>query len=201
MLGAAADRELRRGCGVPYHRPMPHLIRLATEADAEAMAEIYAPVVRDTAISFELAPPDAAAFRAKIRDILKLAPFLVRVDDGRVTGYAYATSFRARPAYRFSVETSVYVRESDRGRGVGRSLYEELLPRLVRQGFRRAIAGITQPNAASVALHESLGFTYVGVFRAAGFKFGRWHDVAFWERELGPLVHAPPEPTPVEGLR
>ena len=192
-----ARRKVGRVGAVPYHRPMPHLIRLATEADAEAMAEIYAPVVRDTAISFEMVPPDAAAFRAKIRDILRLAPFLVREDGGRMTGYAYATSFRARPAYRFSVETSVYVRDSERGRGVGRSLYEELLARLVRQGFRRAIAGITQPNAASVALHEGLGFTYVGVFRAVGFKFGRWHDVAFWERELAPLVDAPPETTPI----
>lgn len=180
---------------------MPHLIRLATEADAEAVAEIYAPVVRDTAISFEMLPPDAAAFRERIKDVLRLAPWLVREDDGRITGYAYASIFRARPAYRFTVETTVYVREGQRGRGVGRSLYDDLLPRLVRQGFRRAIGGITLPNAASVALHEALGFTPVGVFRAVGFKFGRWHDVGFWERELGPLVDAPPETLPVDAVR
>ena len=176
---------------------MPHLIRLATEADAPAFAEIYAPVVRDTAISFEMVPPDAAEFRERLRNVLRLAPWIVREDDGRVTGYAYATSFRARPAYRFTAETSVYVRTGERGRGVGRSLYEELLARLVRQGFRRAIGGITLPNAASVALHESLGYTPVGVFRAVGFKFGKWHDVGFWERQLAPLVDAPPETLPV----
>jgi L-amino acid N-acyltransferase YncA len=175
---------------------MAHLIRLATEADAEAFAEIYAPVVRDTAISFEAVPPGAAAFRERLRDVLKLAPWIVREDAGRITGYAYASTFRARPAYRFSVETSVYVRESERGRGVGRSLYEDLLARLERQGFRRAIGGITLPNDASVALHEALGFTYVGVFKAVGFKFGKWHDVGFWERPLGPLVDAPPETLP-----
>lgn len=179
---------------------MPHRIRLATEADAEAFADIYAPVVRDTAISFEMVPPDAAEFRERLRNVLRLAPWLVREDDGCVTGYAYATTFRARPAYRFTVETAVYVRESHRGRGVGRSLYDELLPRLVRQGFRRVIAGVTLPNAASVALHEGVGFTPVGVFRAVGFKFGKWHDVGFWERQLGPLVPTPPETTPVEGL-
>ena len=176
---------------------MPHTIRLATEADAEAFAEIYAPVVRDTAISFEAVPPEAAAFRQRLRDILRLAPWIVRDDGGRITGYAYATTFRARPAYRFSVETSVYVRDGERGRGVGRSLYEDLLARLTHQGFRRAIGGITLPNAASVALHESLGYTPVGVFRAVGFKFGKWHDVGFWERPLAPLVDAPPETLPV----
>ena len=106
---------------------MPSLIRLATEDDAPAIAAIYAPYVRDTAISFELEPPDAGAFRTKIRDVLKLAPWLVREDDGIVVGYAYASSFRARRAYRFTVETSVYVRGDMRGRGVGRSLYEELM--------------------------------------------------------------------------
>jgi L-amino acid N-acyltransferase YncA len=172
---------------------MGHLIRLATEDDAEAIAAIYAPYVRETAISFELEPPDAAAFRAKIRDVLRLAPWLVRIDDGAVTGYAYASRFRARPAYRFTVETSVYVRADARGRGVGRSLYEDLLPRLVHQGFRRAIAGMTLPNTASAALHQALGFERVGAFHQVGFKFGRWHDVEFWERELAPVAEKPSE--------
>jgi L-amino acid N-acyltransferase YncA len=176
---------------------MPHLIRLATEDDAVAMAAIYAPYVRETAISFELEPPDAAAFRTKIRDVLKLAPWLVCEDAGVVVGYAYASSFRARPAYRFTVETSVYVRSDTRSRGVGRALYGELIDRLVHQRFRRAIGGMTVPNAASARLHQALGFERVGVFREVGFKFGQWHDVEFWERELASRVEAPVGPLPV----
>src|SRR5258706_11941380 len=139
-------------------------IRLATDDDAAAIAEIYAPIVRDSATSFELVPPGADEMRARVRDVLKLAPWLVREDDGVVVGYAYATKFRARPAYRFTVETSIHVREGVRGRGVGRSLYDELFRRLAAQGFRRLVAGITLPNAASVALHEAFGFAPVGVF-------------------------------------
>jgi L-amino acid N-acyltransferase YncA len=172
-------------------------IRLATENDAQAMADIYAPIVRDTAISFELAPPDAEAFRRKIRDLLRLAPCLVCEDEGRVIAYAYASRFRERAAYRFTVETTVYVHANARGRGVGRSLYEELFRRLERQGFRRAVAGITLPNPASVRLHEAFGFTKVGAFQSVGFKFGKWHDVGFWERSIMPCVAAPPEPLPV----
>jgi L-amino acid N-acyltransferase YncA len=172
------------------------MIRLATEDDAAAVAEIYAPVVRDTAISFEIVPPDADAFRTKIREFLRLAPWLVCEETGRVTGYAYASTFRPRPAYRFTVETTVYVHAGARGRGVGRALYDDLLPRLVRQGFRTAVAGITLPNAPSVALHEAAGFAPIGVFRKVGFKFGRWHDVGFWQRDLAPHVDDPPEPLP-----
>ena len=176
---------------------MPSLIRLATEDDAPAIAAIYAPYVRDTAISFELEPPGADDFRAKIRDVLKLAPWLVREDDGIVVGYAYASSFRPRRAYRFTVESSVYVRSDTRSRGVGRSLYEELMRRLEAQGFKRVIGGMTVPNAPSAALHAALGFERVGVFHAVGFKFGQWHDVEFWEKQLAPLEDAPREPLPV----
>lgn len=176
---------------------MPHAIRLATEDDADAIAAIYAPVVLETPVSFELVPPDADEMRRRMREILKVGPYLVREDEGRVVGYAYAGSFRARPAYRFTVETSIYVHADARGRGVGRSLYGVLLPCLVAQGFRRAIAGVTLPNAASVGLHESVGFRPVGVFHDVGFKFGTWHDVGFWEMQLAPRVDAPPAPLPV----
>jgi L-amino acid N-acyltransferase YncA len=179
---------------------MPHSIRLATEDDAAAVAAIYAPVVLETPVSFELVPPDAAEIRSRMREILKVGPYLVREDDGEVVGYAYAGAFRARPAYRFTVETSVYIRADARGRGVGRSLYGVLLPCLVEQGYRRAIAGVTLPNAASVGLHEAMGFRPVGVFRNVGFKFGTWHDVGFWEREIAPHVAAPPEPRPVAAI-
>jgi L-amino acid N-acyltransferase YncA len=177
---------------------MGHLIRLATEDDAAAMAAIYAPYVRDTAISFEIEPPDAAAFEKKLGDVMKLAPWLVWDEGGEVLGYAYASSFRARPAYRFTVETSIYVRSDTRGRGVGRALYAELLRRLAAQGFKRAIGGMTLPNPESARLHQSLGFERVGAFHAVGYKFGKWHDVEFWERQLAPFEGTPAETRPVE---
>jgi len=173
---------------------MPRLIRLATEQDAPAIASIYAPVVRETAISFELEPPTDDEFRARIRDVLAFAPWLVREDDGRVVGYAYASKFRVRPAYRFTVETTVYVAADAHRRGVGRSLYAALLSCLRAQRFRRAIGGITLPNAGSVGLHEAMGFRKCAVFANVGFKFGRWHAVGFWDLELLPHVAAPDEP-------
>jgi phosphinothricin acetyltransferase len=175
------------------------VIRLATDADAAAIASIYAPVVRDTAVSFEMAPPSADVMRQRIRDVLALAPWLVLEEDGAVLGYAYAGSFRTRPAYRFTVETTVYVASGARGRKVGRRLYDELLRRVRLQGFRTAVAGITLPNPASVALHESLGFKPVGVYHKVGFKLGAWHDVGWWELPIGAYDDAPPEPSPLQG--
>jgi phosphinothricin acetyltransferase len=179
---------------------MPAQIRLAAESDAAAMVDIYAPVVRDTVISFELVPPTVDEFRARVRDISAFAPFLVYEQDGRVVGYAYASKFRARAAYRFTVETTVYVHADFRGRGVGRALYDALLRCLRLQGFRRAIGGITLPNAASVGLHEATGFTKCAVFAKVGFKFGAWHDVGFWELELAPHVADPTEPRAIDEL-
>lgn len=179
---------------------MPESIRLATESDAEAMLAIYAPVVRDTAISFELEPPDAAEFRSRMREVMRIGPWIVLESDGVVAGYAYAGQFRARPAYRFTVETTVYVHAAHRGRGAGRALYSALLGAVRLQGYRRAVGGITLPNPASVALHESAGFRPVGSFTRVGFKFGRWHDVGFWEMEIAAPVPDPPEPSPLAAL-
>jgi len=169
-------------------------LRLAAEADAESILAIYAPVVRDTAISFELTPPDAAEIRSRIRGVMANAPWLVCVDGGRVIGYAYASQFRARPAYRFTMESTVYVHADHRGRGVGRLLYTALFDCLRIQGFLGVIGGITLPNAASVALHEAMGMRRVGSFEKCGFKFGAWHDVGFWEMELAPRTAEPREP-------
>jgi len=120
--------------------------------------------------------------------------------DDRVVGYAYASKFRERAAYRFTVESTVYVHADHRGRGVGRALYDALLRCVRLQGFRRVIGGITLPNAASVALHETCGFTKCAVFAKVGFKFGAWHDVGFWELELAPHVADPPEPRKIAEL-
>lgn len=162
-------------------------IRDATEDDAEAMLAIYAPVVRDTAISFEIEPPSADEFRGRVRTILAAHPALVAVEGAAVAGYAYASVWRARPAYSRTAETTVYVAADARGRGVGRALMTDLLGRLRARGFHRAVAGVTLPNPASVALHERLGFRPVGVFRECGRKFGRWHDVGWWDRGLDGL--------------
>jgi phosphinothricin acetyltransferase len=157
------------------------MIRSASIADAAAMLETYAPIVRDTAISFELEPPTLDEFAARVAKVQEHAPWLVYDDDG-ILGYAYASKFRERPAYRFTVETTVYVRADARGKGVGRALYDELFRQLRELGFVTALAVIALPNPASVALHESIGFKPVGVFHRVGFKFDRWHDTGWWER-------------------
>jgi L-amino acid N-acyltransferase YncA len=159
-------------------------IRSATVEDAPAIRAIYAPVVATTAISFEDIPPSAAEIALRIADTLAGYPYLVATRDGSVVGYAYAGPHRERSAYRFSTDVTVYVAREAHRTGVGRALYGALLPELARRGFHAAFAGIALPNAASVALHEAVGFTKVGVYREVGFKFGRWHDVGWWQRLL-----------------
>ncbi|MGQ0559597.1 MAG: GNAT family N-acetyltransferase [Sphingosinicella sp.] len=172
-------------------------IRLAGADDAAAIAAIYAPYVTDTVISFELKPPDEAAMRGRILEGGALYPWLVPCSEGDAPiGYASASAFRSRPAYRFTVETSVYLAPDVAGRGVGRALYSELLALLARQGFAQAIGAITLPNQASVRLHESLGFVAAGIYRDVGYKLGRWHSVGLWQRPLAPLAERPQEPRP-----
>jgi L-amino acid N-acyltransferase YncA len=159
-------------------------LRPATAADAAAVLAIYRPVVLETAISFELEPPSEAEMAARIGKANSRWRWLVAEASGEVLGYAYGSAFRERPAYRYSVEVSAYVDARHRGQGVARKLYEALLAELTRLGYCRAFAGIALPNDASVALHAALGFEPVGVFRAAGWKFGRWHDVGWYQRGL-----------------
>lgn len=160
-------------------------IRTATPDDAAAVHAIYAPVVRDTPISFETEAPPVDEMRRRIESTLPLFPWLVALDEaGAVSGYVYASRYAERAAYRWSATVTVYVRADRRGHGVGRALYGELLDHLRRLGYCRAYAGITLPNAASVGLHEALGFEPVGVFADAGHKFGRWHDVGWWQLGL-----------------
>ena len=176
------------------------VIRIARPSDAEAIAAIYAPIVRDTAISFETEPPDAGEMARRIEATLETHPWLTAERDGAVAGYAYASQHRTRAAYRWSVDVTVYVAEQARRAGVGSALYTPLFEILRRQGFRSAFAGITQPNAGSVSLHEALGFTPVGVYRDVGFKLGAWRDVGWWGLALGHAPGQPGEPIPFAQL-
>lgn len=159
-------------------------IRLASEADAAAIRDLYAPFVETTTVSFELVPPPVDEMARRIAARQDTHPWLLAEDGGRILGYAYAGPFSARPAYLWSVEASVYIDKSAQRRGVGRALYAALLGLLGAQGYHRAFAGISLPNPASVGLHEAMGFSPVGVYRAVGWKFGRWHDVGWWQRTL-----------------
>lgn len=160
--------------------------------DAAACAEIYAPHVEGSAVSFEERVPDTGEMAARIGHYGASHAWLVAEHDGRVVGYAYATAFNERPAYRWSTSVSVYVAADARGRGVGRALYKALFERLRGRGFRMACAGITLPNEASVGLHEHLGFELVGVNREIGWKQGAWRDVGWYQLELAPAGEGPP---------
>jgi L-amino acid N-acyltransferase YncA len=160
--------------------------------DAAACAAIYAPYVEAGATSFEESAPSAEEAAARIERITATHPWLVAERDGDVFAYAYACRHRERPAYRWAVDVSVYVAESQHRQGVGRSLYEALLKRLRQQGYWVACAGITLPNEASVQLHERLGFVPVGVYRGIGWKAGAWRDVGWWQLDLAPDAGDPP---------
>jgi len=176
-------------------------VRRATADDAAAIASIYAPYVRASVVSFETEAPDAAEIRDRIVALGDLYPWLVACDeDGAVRGYAYGCAFRTRPAYRFSVETTVYVADGAHGRGIGTLLYRALLALLEAQGFTQAIGAITVPNEASIALHESLGFARAGTYEKVGFKLGDWRSVGLWQRPLAAMAARPEEPRPVSAV-
>jgi phosphinothricin acetyltransferase len=160
--------------------------------DAGACAEIYAPHVEGSPVSFEERAPDAAEMAARIERYVGSHAWLVAEREGGVVGYAYTTAFNQRPAYRWSASVSVYVAEAARGTGVGRALYEALFERLRDRGFRMACAGITLPNEASVGLHESLGFEQTGRNREIGWKQGAWRDVGWFQLALTPASDGPP---------
>lgn len=161
------------------------LIRDVTEGDAEAIAGIYGYHVLHGTASYEIEPPSADDTLAKIRRITGPGwPFLVAELDGNVTGYAYVTQFRDRAAYRFTCENSIYVQSEVMGRGIGRALLEALMERSAAFGFRTIVAVIGGAEPASIGLHSALGFREVGRLKAVGFKFGRWLDSVYMQREL-----------------
>jgi phosphinothricin acetyltransferase len=179
---------------------MPPTIRLAIPDDAEQVQAIYAPYCH-TPISFETEPPGIEEMRGRLVKVLGRYPWLLCEDGGDILGYVYATQHRERAAYRWSVDTTVYVRQDRQRRGVGRTLYTALLAVLPLQGYVNAYAGVTLPNPASVGLHEAMGFQPVGVYRHVGFKCGAWHDVAWYQRPLQPPPDEPSPPRPLEEVQ
>lgn len=170
-------------------------LRIARPDDAAAIARIYAPYAERTAVSFEETAPTAAVMHERMHATLHSHPWLVLVGSQGVEGYAYAGPHRARAAYRWSADVAVYLaREAPARQGRGRALYTALLGLLAGQGFHLACAGVAVPNAASEGLHEALGFRVVGTFSQVGWKLGRWHDVRWYERTLGPTPASPPDP-------
>ena len=164
---------------------IPLNIRNASVNDAASIAAIYNPFVLNTSISFEETPVSHTGMAQRITDVQADGlPWLVAEQDGVIVGYAYASKWRARHAYRFSVESSVYLAPASAGKGLGTALYRVLLERLRGGGYHLAIGGIALPNAASVALHEKLGFEQVAQFREVGLKFGSWSDVGYWQLNL-----------------
>ena len=171
------------------------VVRAATPADAGPVAAIYAPVVDDTAISFEETPPGPEEISRRMLASPRL-PWLVADDAGHVAGYAYAyaSAHRQRPAYRWSADCSVYLDPRYRSRGLGRRLYERLIGEVRDLAYVSLFAGIALPNVPSVGLHEAVGFRAVGVFSNVGYKLGSWRDVGWWQLPLRDVPAAPGEP-------
>ncbi len=164
-------------------KPMP-LIRSASVDDAAELLDIYRQYVERTTVSFETCAPTVDEFAARIAKALKRWAWLVAVEDGRCIGYAYGSMHRERDAYRWSAEVSAYVHEAHHRRGLAKALYLELFEKLRGEGYCNAYAGIALPNDASIALHRSVGFEPIGVFRRVGRKFGAWQDVAWYQLAL-----------------
>ena len=172
-----------------------HLIlRDATAHDAAACADIYAPYVAETVISFEVDPPTTAEMARRIEAATSTHAWLILEDADEVVGYAYGHPFATRAAYRWSCETSIYLQPGRRRTGAGGRLYRALLARLADRGFHQAFAGIALPNDASVGLHRHLGFEPAGLYHRVGWKHGAWHDVAWFQRTITDPGTPPTEP-------
>ena len=176
-------------------------IRLASPDDAGEIQAIYAPFCGDSPVSFEIVPPAVAEMAARIAATTAYYPWLVAESGEGIRGYVYASRYRDRAAYRWAVDTTVYIHAAARGQGVGTALYTALFSLLRAQGMYTAYANITLPNPASIALHRSHGFTPVGVYHHVGYKCGGWHDVSWWEKCLRPPTTPPAETRPIHTLQ
>ncbi len=160
------------------------MIRSATGKDASAIAAIYNHYIKNTVVSFEEQPISSEEMAGRIESVVPDFPWLILEEAGEVLGYAYASRWNGRCAYRYSAESSVYLDPGAVGRGAGTSLYERLLAELQRMGLHTVIGGIALPNPASVALHEKFGFKKVAHYEEVGFKYERWIDVGYWQLKL-----------------
>jgi phosphinothricin acetyltransferase len=160
------------------------VIRPSTTADARRIAEIYNHHVRETVVTFEEQPVSDKEMARRLAETTASYPWLVSEVDGKFAGYAYASSWKRRSAYRYAVESTIYLAPEFHGRGLGAALYRALIADMRVRGFHCAIGGIALPNPASIALHEKLGYKYAGQFREVGWKFGKWVDVGYWELVL-----------------
>lgn len=176
----------------------PIRIRMAVPEDAPELLAIYRPYVEHTPITFEYIAPSVEEFRQRIVHTLEQYPYLVAETDDGPAGYAYASPFKARAAYAWSVETSVYIHEAYRGRGIGTLLYRRLEEILSRQHILNVNACITYPNPDSIRFHERFGYQTVAHFTQCGYKLGQWYDMVWMEKMLG---EHPAEPEPVIPVR
>ncbi|HMM20945.1 MAG TPA: N-acetyltransferase family protein [Selenomonadales bacterium] len=176
-------------------------LRFATPEDCPSLLAIYSPYVKNTVISFELAPPSTQDFRSRIAATLEQFPWLVGEIDGKAAGYAYASKHRARTAYQWSVDLSVYIDPAYHKRNIATALYSALRDLLTLQGYYNAFAGVTIPNEKSEGFHESFGFRPVGVYRHVGYKFNRWHDVKWYSLDIGNFQLPPMPPASIGQLR
>ncbi len=166
-------------------------IRTADPQDADEILSIYRPYVEHTAISFEQVVPSSVEIAERIRSITQNYAWLLYESEEQLLGYAYATGFRARPAYRWTVETTIYLAKQARGSAIATQLYQALFDNLAHRGFYTAVAVVTEPNPASEKFHRKMGFEKIGIFRAVGYKLNQWHDVGWWQKQLQDYSIAP----------
>lgn len=152
---------------------------------------IYGPYIEGSATSFEYTVPTEEEIKNRIREYQATHEWLVYEIEGKVVGYAYASPHRARAAYQWSTEVSAYIHPEFHRKGIAKALYKELFASLINRGYHLALAGITLPNPASIALHESLGFELIGTYKNIGYKMGNWHDVGWWQLELKSPIKTP----------
>ncbi|NNC92565.1 MAG: N-acetyltransferase [Acidimicrobiia bacterium] len=180
---------------------MPTNIRIASAFDGSQIHAIYAPAVSEQPTSFETEVPAVDEIVRRIDDTLATYPYIVAERDGEIVSYVYARRWRPRPAYDWDVEITVFVKDGNGGRGIGRAMYTALTRLLAAQGFANALAAITVPNDASIKFHESMGFHRAAVFPSAGFKLGAWHTVECWWKQLADLPDEPHPPIPFKTFR
>ena len=176
------------------------ILRLATLADAPALLEIYRPYVENTTVSFETEVPSLSEFEGRIREYSEKFPYLVAEEDGAILGYAYAHAFHERAAYGWTVETTIYLRQDQRGKGIGKKLYGALLPLLREQGVKNACAVVTIPNDPSMAFHQAMGFQTGNLLPMFGYKKGTWCGVAYLYLSLSTHGDQPSPVIPLSAL-